>query len=224
MNWVLKSCVIWPLPISPSSLLLTLFSHTDFVLFPCTHQALFQPGGLSHEYAPCSYLPGITPLLSTFLYGWLTCFGSQFITGVTVTQYKVSFPYPSCYCSDLFYFHYCTCCCFLVVQLCPTRCNHIDCSPPGSPVHGDSPSKSTGVGFHALLQGIFPNQGTNLCLRYCKQILYWLSHQESFLNSLNSHSLWSSNLMRALLWNNYKAHLTFSFLFLQDHFHLCANL
>ena len=24
------------------------------------------------------------------------------------------------------------------------------------PVHGDSPGKNTGVGFHALLQGIFP--------------------------------------------------------------------
>ena len=31
----------------------------------------------------------------------------------------------------------------------------------------DSPGKSTGVGFHALLQGIFPTQGSNpglLCL------------------------------------------------------------
>ena len=29
----------------------------------------------------------------------------------------------------------------------------MDCSPPGSSVHGDSPGKNTGVGFHALLQG-----------------------------------------------------------------------
>ena len=35
----------------------------------------------------------------------------------------------------------------------------MDCSPaPGSPVHGDSPGKDTGVGCHALLQGIFPIQ------------------------------------------------------------------
>ena len=33
------------------------------------------------------------------------------------------------------------------------------CSPPGSSVHGDSPGKNTGVGCHALLQGIFPAQG-----------------------------------------------------------------
>ena len=28
----------------------------------------------------------------------------------------------------------------------------------------DSPDKNTGVGCHALLQGIFPTQGWNLCL------------------------------------------------------------
>ena len=32
----------------------------------------------------------------------------------------------------------------------------MDYSPPGSSVHGDSPGKNTGVGCHALLQGIFP--------------------------------------------------------------------
>ena len=35
------------------------------------------------------------------------------------------------------------------------------CSPPGSSVHEDSPGKNTGVGCHALLQGIFPAQGSN---------------------------------------------------------------
>ena len=44
----------------------------------------------------------------------------------------------------------------LVTQSCPTLCNPMDCSPPGCSVHGDSPSKNTGVGCHALLQGIFP--------------------------------------------------------------------
>ena len=32
----------------------------------------------------------------------------------------------------------------------------VDCSSPGSSVHGDSPGKNTGVGCHVLLQGIFP--------------------------------------------------------------------
>ena len=46
----------------------------------------------------------------------------------------------------------------LVTQTCPTLCDPVDCSPPGSSVHGDSPGKNTGVGCHALLQGIFPTQ------------------------------------------------------------------
>ena len=44
----------------------------------------------------------------------------------------------------------------LVAQSCQTLCNPVDCSPPGSSVHGDSPGKNTGVGYHALFQGIFP--------------------------------------------------------------------
>ena len=46
----------------------------------------------------------------------------------------------------------------LIAQSCPTLCDPMDCSPPGSSVYGDSPGKNTGVGCHALLQGIFPTQ------------------------------------------------------------------
>ena len=49
----------------------------------------------------------------------------------------------------------------LVAKSCPTLCNPMDCSLPGSSVLGDSPGKNTGVGCHALLQGIFPTQGSN---------------------------------------------------------------
>ena len=35
------------------------------------------------------------------------------------------------------------------------------------------------VGCHALLQGIFPTQGSNPGLAHCRWILYQLSHQES---------------------------------------------
>ena len=44
----------------------------------------------------------------------------------------------------------------LVVQTCLTLCDHMDCSLPGSSVHGDSSGKNTRVGSHALLYGIFP--------------------------------------------------------------------
>jgi len=40
----------------------------------------------------------------------------------------------------------------LVAQLCLSLCDPMDCSPPGSSVHGDSPGKNTGVGCHAFLQ------------------------------------------------------------------------
>ena len=46
----------------------------------------------------------------------------------------------------------------------------MDCSLSGSSVHGDPPGKNTGVGFHALLQGIFPTQGSNPCLL---RLLHW---------------------------------------------------
>ena len=43
-----------------------------------------------------------------------------------------------------------------VTQLSLTLCYRMDGSPPGSP--WDRPGKSTGVGCHVLLQGIFPTQ------------------------------------------------------------------
>ena len=45
-----------------------------------------------------------------------------------------------------------------VTQSCPTLCDFIDCSLPGSSVHEDSLGKNTGVGCHAL-QGNLPNPG-----------------------------------------------------------------
>ena len=58
-------------------------------------------------------------------------------------------------------------------------CYPMDCSLPGSSVHRDSPGKNIGVGCHALLQGIFPIQGSSPGLPHCRQILYQLSHQGS---------------------------------------------
>ena len=41
----------------------------------------------------------------------------------------------------------------------------------------DFQGKSTGVGCHFLLQGIFPTQGSNPALSHCRQMLYRLSHR-----------------------------------------------
>ena len=67
----------------------------------------------------------------------------------------------------------------LVNQSCPARCDPMACSLPGPSLHEDSPCKNIGVGCHALLQGIFPIQGSNPGLPHCRQILYHLSHQGS---------------------------------------------
>ena len=64
------------------------------------------------------------------------------------------------------------CCGVLSRSLVSNSWDPVDCSPPDSSVHGNSPGKNTGGGCHALLQGIFPTQ-------HCRRILYWLNHQSS---------------------------------------------
>ena len=55
------------------------------------------------------------------------------------------------------------------LQACPTLCDPINCSPPGS-CPWDSPGKNTGVGCHSLLPGIIPTQGSN---QHLLGLLHW---------------------------------------------------
>ena len=80
----------------------------------------------------------------------------------------------------------------LVAQSCPTLCDPMDYSPPGSSVHGDSPGKNTGVGCHALLQGIFPTQGWNSGFLYCRQILNRVRHQGIHIEESNCNRMFCS--------------------------------
>ena len=75
----------------------------------------------------------------------------------------------------------------LGTQLCPNLCNPMDCSLPGSSVYEDSPGKNTGVGCHALLQGIFPTQRSKPGLLRCRQILHHLSTRGAPRNVLHLH-------------------------------------
>ena len=54
-------------------------------------------------------------------------------------------------------------CCAVLCNgmLCLTLFNPMDCGPPGFFVRGDSSGKNTGVDCRALLQEIFPTQGSN---------------------------------------------------------------
>ena len=54
--------------------------------------------------------------------------------------------------------------CAKSLQSCPTLCDPMDCSPARLLCPWDSPGQNTGVGWHALLQGIFLTQGSNLRL------------------------------------------------------------
>ena len=81
-------------------------------------------------------------------------------------------------------------------QSCLTLCNSMDCSPPGSSVHGIFQAKNTGAGCHFLLQGIFPTQGSNshlLLLWYWQEDSLPLSDQGS-LKIRVEHLQWKKNI------------------------------
>ena len=88
----------------------------------------------------------------------------------------------------------------LLSHLCPALLPH-GCSTPGSSPW-DSPGKSTRVGCHFLLQGLFLIQGSNPGLLHCRQLLYCLSHRggpnisisELWTTSVRPHSTQSSNV------------------------------
>ena len=59
----------------------------------------------------------------------------------------------------------------------PNSLQPMDCSPPGSSVHGILQARIlewVGIFFS---RGIFPTQGSNPSLLHCGQILFHLSHQ-----------------------------------------------
>ena len=71
--------------------------------------------------------------------------------------------------------------CYLTVrakplQSLPTLQDSKDYSPTDSPAHGDSPGENTGVSFYALLQGIFPTQGSNSYISCTGRFVLYCSH------------------------------------------------
>ena len=74
-------------------------------------------------------------------------------------------------CMQKFILAVCVC---LVAQPCWTLCDPMNCNLPGFSVHRDSPGKNTGLGCHALLQGITLTQGLNPCLLRSTCIDRWI--------------------------------------------------
>ena len=80
-----------------------------------------------------------------------------------------------------------------VAHLCATLCNPVDCSLPGSSIHGIFQPRVLEWVAISFSRGIFLIQGSNPDLSHCRQMLYRLSHQGS--NSKKySLFIWNSNL------------------------------
>ena len=73
--------------------------------------------------------------------------------------------------------HGCACShCAQSLQLHPTLCDPVDCSPPGSSVHGILQAGTLEWVAISFARGIFLTQGSNPGLPHCRQTLYRLSH------------------------------------------------
>ena len=111
----------------------------------------------------CHYLSSFDLCLLSGLGGLLS---SCWITDLTFQRFKNFLPakeyVKAVYCHPAYLtYMQSTCMHAKSLQSCPTLCDPVDCSLPGSSVHGFSSGKNTGVGCSALLQGIFPTQGSN---------------------------------------------------------------
>ena len=71
------------------------------------------------------------------------------------------------------------CCCCIVAKSCPTLCNPMDCSLPGSSVHGISQARILEWVNISSSREIFPTQGSNSHLLHWQVVSLLLSYQGS---------------------------------------------
>ena len=100
--------------------------------------------------------------------------------------------------------------CAKLLQSCLTLSNPMDYSPLVSSVLGDSPGKTTVMSCPALLQGIFPTQGSNLhflCPLHWQEVLYHWCHLGSpkFYISKSTIFLHSTKEVNTILWGVHKS-------------------
>ena len=73
-------------------------------------------------------------------------------------------------------------CCAVLSCSCMKSLSHVQLFATPWLLHPwNFPGKRIGMGCYFLLQGIFPTQGSNSSLPYCRQMLYHLSHQGSLV-------------------------------------------
>ena len=87
-------------------------------------------------------------------------------------------------------------CVCLCAHSCLTLCDHMDCSPPGSCVHGMSQAKNTGAGSQSLLQGIFPTQALNQGRLRSGRVLDYLFLLGQKTGHLQRHQRWETKKER----------------------------
>ena len=96
-----------------------------------------------------------------------------------------------------------------VAQSCPTLCDPVDCSPPGSSDRGIFQARILEPVAISFSRGIFLTQGSNPGLPHHRQVLYCLSHQGSlctwsFLKpvlTLREKNKWRL-LITSMCWDN----------------------
>ena len=71
------------------------------------------------------------------------------------------------------------CCCYLVAQSCLTLCDAMDCSLPGSSVHGILQARILGWVAISFSRGVFPARGLNPHLLHWQASSLPLSHPRS---------------------------------------------
>ena len=118
------------------------------------------------------YLMYLIPLLS-LLKPFNPFLDFYWVSSVCPVLYKVwSLPIKSFPCKMHTYM-----CGFVCVLTHTCTCVYVYCSPPGSNVHGILQARILAWVAHALLQGIFPTQGSNPGFPCCRCIHFHLSHQ-----------------------------------------------
>ena len=98
----------------------------------------------------------------------------------------------------------------LAALSCPTLCNPMNCSPPGSSVHGILQAKILEWVAILFSRGIFLTQGPNPGLLHCRQTFYHLSQQGSWVHPVDGtqkilvglnflHHFWHASLYDLLI-------------------------
>ena len=130
-------------------------------------------GSISFFYIYLYFSLSIYPSVGTWVacMSWLSLIVLLWTLGC-MYLFKLEFSFFFQTCTQKCNFWVIWCVCAKLLQSCPTLCNAIDCSPPGSSVHGIFQARKLEWVAISFLQGIFPTQGSNLGLLHCIQILY----------------------------------------------------